>query len=356
MKRKALLVMVGILLVVALVVAGCPGATPAPTTPGSSPTVSTPAAPQFHWRFQCMVPDADLDYQITAKGIAAKIEEVSEGQIKVDVFPAGALVAPEEIFSAVIDGTIEMGMDMTCAAGEMVPTDYCTALHGSAETLEEYYDMVYRTGLIDIVREDFREVGIHFLCVTLGGPDLLRATFRLDGWDAIKGKKGWANPAFVEVIEKLGGVSVNVPGYDMYSAMKLGTIEWHGWSVAELEMMGWKEVTKSLVIDPPMKIAANNVYVNLEAWEALGPELQEKLNWAVIHASVDWGLEYRDENYKAIAASEEYGVEIIKFSAADKAKYIELCVEDWDRIAAMSPRNAECIELAKEWMRKIGRL
>ena len=352
MKRKALLVLLGTLLVVTLVVTACAEPTPAPP----EEEVPAPAEAEFHWRFQCAYPDADLDYQITTKGMAALIEKISEGRIKVDTYPAGALVAPEEIFSAVIDGTIEMGMDMTGAVGEMVPTDYCTGLHGSAETLEEYYDLCYRTGLMDIFREDFREHGIYLLCITLGGPDLLRATFRLDGWDAIKGKKGWANPAYIGVIEELEGVSVDVPGYDMYSAMKLGTIEWHGWSVAELETLGWKEVTKSMVLDPPMKIASNNVYVNLEAWEALGPELQEKVDWAVIHGAVDWGLEYRDWNYEAIAASKEYGVEFIKFSAADKAKFIELCVKDWDRIAAISPRNAECVELAREWLRKIGRL
>jgi TRAP-type C4-dicarboxylate transport system substrate-binding protein len=347
-------VLVGIVLVVALVVTGCPGTAPAPTTPGSSPT--SPAAPKYHWRFQVMVPESDLDYQITSQGIAALIEKVSEGQIKVDVYPAGALVGEGEIFSAVIDGSIEMGIDMTGAVGEMIPTDYCTGLHGSAETLEEYYDLIYRTGLMDIFRKDFQEVGVHLLCITLGGPDLLRASFRLDGWDAIKGKKGWANPAYIPVLEQLGAVCVDVPGYDMYSAMKLGTIEWHGWSVAELETMGWKEVTKSLVLDPPMKIASDEVYVNQKAWDALSPDLQEKIDWAVQHGAVDWGLEYRDWNYKAIAASEAYGVEMIKFSAADKAKFEDLCVKDWDRIAAMSPENAQCIELTKEWMKKIGRL
>ncbi len=350
------------IVVVLLFTLACAQTAPPPATPpspGPTPTPGTPtpaAGPEFHWRFQCAYSEADVDYQVTTKGIATLIEKMSDGQIEVDTYPVGALVAPEEMFSAIRDGSIEIGMDMTGILGEIVPTDYCTALPGSADNLEEYYDLIYRTGLLDIFREDFSENGIHLLCITLGGPDALRASFRLDSWDDIKGKKGWSNPLSAGPLTKLGAVCVEVPGYDMYTAMKLGNIEWHGWTLAELETLGWKEVTKSVVLDPILKIASNNIYVSSKAWQALGPELQEKLDWAVIHGLIDWGLEYRDWNYKAIAASKEYGVEFINMSAANKAKYIELCVEEWDVLATKSPRNAQCVELTKEWLRKIGRI
>jgi TRAP-type C4-dicarboxylate transport system substrate-binding protein len=343
---------ISLIIAALLLTLACAGpATPPPSGP------ETPGAeePEFHWRFQCAYSEADIDYQVTTQGIAALIEEVSGGKIEVDTYPVGALVAPEEMFSAIRDGSIEMGMDMTGAVGEIVPTDYCTALPGSAENLEEYYDLIYRTGLLDIFRNDFNENGIHLLAITLGGPDAMRASFLLTGWDGIKGKKGWANPLCVGPLTELGGVCVEVPGYDMYTAMKLGNIEWHGWTLAELETLGWKEVTKSVVLDPILKIASNNVYVSLKAWQALSPELQDKINYAVTHSLLDWGLEYRDYNLKAIAASKEYGVEFVNFSAADKAKYVDLCVKSWDELAAKSPQNAQCVELTKEWLKKVGR-
>ena len=349
--KKLLILLLVMAISVSLGVVGC---APAPTpVPAPAPTPApAPAAPEFYWRFQCPYPEADLDYAVTTKGVAALIEKASDGQVKVDTYPAGALVADEEILSAVIDGAIEIAMNMTGAQGEIIPTGYCTGLIGSAETLGEYYDLNYRTGLLDIVREDFREHGLYLIGTTLPGPACLRASFRLDSWDALKGRKGWANPADTNVLTQLGGICVDVPGYDMYSAMKLGTIEWHEWSVAELETLGWKEVTKSFVLQPILKPASNDIFVNLKAWEALGPELQKKIEDAVIHGLVDLGLEYRDTNAKALIAAEEYGVEMIRMSPADCARFKDLCVKDWDSIATISPRCAECIEIAKEWLKK----
>jgi TRAP-type C4-dicarboxylate transport system substrate-binding protein len=331
---------------------------PSPTSVSSTSPASTSGsvAPQFHWRFQCAYAEADVDYQITVKRLAALIEKVSDGQIKVDTYPVGALVAPEEMFSAARDGTIEMGYDMTGAEAEIVPTDYCTSLPGSAENLEEYYDLIYRSGLLDIFRQDFANKGIFLLGINLGGPDCLRATFNLDSWDAIKGKKGWANPQVVDVLTKLGGVCVEVPGYDMYSAMKLGTIEWHGWTLAELETLGWKEVTKSVLLDPIMKIASNDIYLNLKAWQALSPDLQTKISDEVIHHTLDWGLEYHDYDLKAIAASKAYGVKMVTMSAADKAKFLDLCHQEWDTtFAKKSDLSAQCVKIYEDWLKKEGR-
>lgn len=358
LKRMLVSIILILILIVPILMVSCSETSPEPSpSPAPSPAPApSPVEPKYHWRFQSHVPDADLDYHVTTVGVAEIIERVSEGQIQVDTFPVGALVAPEEMFSALVDGAIEMGIDMTSALGEMVPTDYCTALPGSAKNLEEYYDLCYRTGLLDIFQQDFQEKGVHLLAITLGGPDALRSSFSLRGWDDLKGKKGWSNPSCVDIITQLGGVCVEVPGYDMYSAMKLGTIEWHGWTVAELESMGYKEVTDTMVLDPILKIASNNIFVNKEAWDALDTELQDKISDAVIHGLVDLGLEYRDYNYEAIAAAKEYGVEFVEFSEADIAKYIDLCIADWDRVAEISPRTAECIEIAKDWMRKMGRI
>ena len=165
--KKIVLFLLVMAVSVSLSIVGCtPASTPAPgptptLTPTPTPTPAptpAPAQAEFKWRFQCPYADSDIDYSIVAKGVAALIEKASDGRIKVDTYSAGALVAPDEVLSAVIDGSIEMGMNMTGAQGEVIPADYCTGLIGSAETLGEMYDLTYRTGLFEIVQKDFRSV------------------------------------------------------------------------------------------------------------------------------------------------------------------------------------------------------
>jgi len=312
--------------------------------------------PKFKWKLQCGFPESDGSFHILAKGVAKIIEETSEGLIEVKVYPAGALVAPEEMHSAVIDGSIEMAYDMAPASGELVPVSYTLSLYGGPQNLAEQYDLLYRMGLFQLAQKGFEKAGLHLIISPLVGREVLRARFRFDSWDAFKGKKGWASPGTVNVIQKLGGVCVNVPGYDMYTAMKLGAIEWHAWTIAELETMGWKEVTKSVVIDPPTLLPADVVYINPKAWNAIGAELQQKIEAQLRLKLMDLGLEYWDNDAKAILAAKKYGVEFIQLSSADKSKYQQYCVEDWDNLAASDPLAAEAIKIAKEFLRKMGRL
>jgi len=268
------------------------------------------------------------------------------------------LVAPEEMFSSLVDGTIEATENMSMAEAQIVPESLLLALHGCAQDINELYELVYKRGLFELVQQAYEEQGVHFLVTSMNGRILLRArkTGILDSWDSFKGTKGFASPPLIPVLTQLGGTCVEVPGFDMYSAMKLGTIDWHEWSIAELENLGWKEVTKTVLLSPITQMGAENVLINRKAWEAIGPELQKKIQSIVLKNVMDMGKAYVAENHKAIAASKKYGVEFIEMSEADKVRFYKLCVKDWDSIAELSPRCAKGIEIAKEFLRGKGSL
>lgn len=345
--KKLLILLLVAVMSVSLGVLACAPA-PAPTP--------APAEPEFHWRYQVAYAASDGSFLVEAEGIARLIEEASEGRIKVDTYPVGALVAPEEIFSAVLDGAIELGLNLSSAEGEMIPSAYTLSLTGASQDLSEAYELVYNRGLFEIVQEAYQELGVHYLVGTFSGRIVLSAQFKANSWDAFEGTKGWATPPTQPVLTELGAVCVAVPGYDMYSAMKLGTIDWYEWTIAELETLGWKEVVQSVLISPITMIGVNNTLVNREAWEAIGPELQQKIQSALIDNVMDLGLQKNEMDDKAIAAAKEYGVEIVEMSEADKARFIIVCAETWDYTAEMSPRAAESVRIAKEYLRSLGRL
>ena len=154
---------------------------------------------------------------------------------------------------------------------------------------------------------------------------------------------------------ELGGSNVDLPGYDFYSTMQLGTIDYFTWTIAELETLKFKEVCQSVLLDPVLFQASTDFYVNLEVWEALDPELQNRIEDRLQHRLMDIGLAIRDVDDRSIAASREYGVEFVVMSEADKARFLSLCDEDWDRLAALSPGCAEIIEINRAYMPFAGK-
>ena len=319
------------------------------------PTASLAKA-KYHWRFQCAFNESDLSYKLQTVEVAKLIEKASDGQIKVDTYSAGALVGPEELFGSVVDGTIELGLNLCTAEAEFIPEAMFLSVPGGPRNMAELYEYQYKTGLFKLVQEAYKEKGAHLLASIGVGRILLRArkTGILNSWAKFKGTKGFASPQIIPILTKLGGICVDVPGYDMYTAMKLGTIDWHEWTIAELETLGWKEVTKTILISPPTSVGACNVFINLEAWEELGPQLQKKVQTMVIENLPKIAQKYVAENNKALEASKKYGVEFVKMSDADISKYTRLCVQQWDIMAKKNSRCAKAAEIVKSFVKSKG--
>jgi TRAP-type C4-dicarboxylate transport system substrate-binding protein len=342
---KKLWVLLSLLLISALM------AIPLSACSSSAPLTSTA---KYKWRFQVAFPESDGSF-VLGQGVKKIIEEASNGQIAVEIYPAGALVAPEEQLSATIDGSIDMSYNMSPADAELVPAALTASLPGAGKTLDEQFDLLYNMGVFKNIQADYESKGLHLLINPLAGREMLRSTFNFTGWDSFKGKKGWANPVTVNILTQLGGVCVDVPGFDMYSAMKLGTIEWHAWTISEFETTGLKEVTKSAVLDPPTLLAADAVVINPKAWQSIGPDLQNKIEDQLIKNVKSLGQAYWDRDNSAIAAAEKYGVTFLKMSDSDAVKYQNLCVKEWDNFAAEGPWAAKNIVIGKEFLKKVGR-
>ena len=354
MKPKRLVVVTGIMfllltLVALPLMAGC--ATTSAPTPAPTPAAGPPQQEaEFHWRMHSAFPAADITTQVHSTRIAKIIEEASEGRIKVDHFPGESIVGFNELVSAVKDGTLEVGYHFSPAACDLIPENNTTALAGCCRNVGEQYYYLYKTGRLEILREAFEENGLFLLCNALPGEEVIYTSFDVTGWDDFKGKKGSMTPNTINIITELGAVVVPIAGWDEYTAMKLGNIDFFNYTLGELESLKFYEVAQCVILEPPTTIATDDCFVNLEAWEAIGPELQNKIEMAVRAELMDMGMEYRKRNAHAIEIGEESGVKLVKFSAADIKRYEDLAIKDWDQIAALNSRAAELIDIAKDFV------
>ena len=63
----------------------------------------------FEWKMVTTWPPKFPVLQIGAERFAKRVEEASEGRIKIQVFAGGELVPPLGVFDAVSKGTVEVG-------------------------------------------------------------------------------------------------------------------------------------------------------------------------------------------------------------------------------------------------------
>lgn len=202
---------------------------------------------------------------------------------------------------------------------------------------------------------DYEKIGLHYLAASATMPIVLMADFPVNTWDDLKGKQGFVDPIVQDMFVKMGAAPVEVPGFDMYSAMKLGTTDFILWTLAELETSKLKEVVTHVVMDPVIYPCVEDIYVNEKAWESIGPELQTKVSNAVILAQWDLGWLYRHNDNKAIALAKEYGVKFVTMPTAEKAEYANLARGVWDDIAKKSPECAEAVQMVKDFAEFKGR-
>jgi len=307
----------------------------------------------FKWRIQDIGGEADGSQWILLKNLKKLIEEASEGQVQVEYFPAGTLCEPDSILDAVAKGAIEGGNIIAGMAAHRVPSSLGSEMPFGVRDRYQLHELHSVWGLDDIIREEYAKNNIYLLSTTYAGTIAFQSSFPVNTLNDFKGKKVWCTPNSLW-LTNFGAASTDVPGFDMYMALKLGTIDGFVWTVLELEYFKFKEVVK-YIMEPSLLVPAMHFIVNMKDWNALGPELQRKIQDHVDAHKFNV-ITKEAVKYDAIALEEakKYGVKTITLSPSDVDKMKKEVKKYWDEVAGMSPHSAKMIEVYRSWMKYRG--
>jgi len=307
---------------------------------------------KFKWRMQSALPEGDADFAINTKGVAKLIEEGSGGQVKVEVFPVGVLVGPDSIVDAVSKGAIEAGHIIAGMAADRVPSALGSEMPFGTRDRDDVFVLHQLWGMADIMRQEYAQHNIHFLTNFHDGQLTFQSTFPVESTASFKGKKVFAIPNCLWLTQ-FGASPVEVPGLDLYTAMKLGTINGMTWTVAELETTNLKEVVKHVTF-PALLTPGTHLLVNKKAWDALGSDLQRQIQDHVDANVYSLGVEYDRANDQALSAAKKYGVKVRTLPPAEIAKLRAASRSFWDEIEGLSPHSKKMVELYKAFMKEKG--
>ena len=318
-------------------------------------SVGPSPAEVIRWRGQNTYPGIGVGK--AAEKTVKWIKEITGGRLVIDLVAAPGLVPVGESFNAVSRGVIDCIMPHYGAAyASQVPEAAIqTGPPFAWENVAEAYDCYYHRGLYEILNAVHAKYNVFWIPQIQADIRFLGTSFPCYGIDDLKGKKIRAVGTDAKYITKLCASAVSIPGPELYTAMKLGTVDGCIYSLSSINVFA--DIWPYYVVSPNYGGDVGCFLFNLDSWKALPDDirtlLERELKYQILASSIyntTIRLKYCAE------AQAKYGTKFITWSDEDKAKAIEAGMSFYDELAEISPAAAEAIDIIKLQMREFGKL
>lgn len=305
-------------------------------------------AADYTWQIQSVVPESDADWYVTLTRMKEVVETASEGTVELQIFPAGALVGEEAVVDAVSSGAVDGAHIIAGIAATQVPSALGTEMPFGVEDAQQHHDLHYKAGLLEIIGAEYATQNIELIGMGTSGDLVFMSTAPIRTAEDLSGRKVWTIPTALW-LTAFGAVPTEVPGFDMYSAMRLGTIDGFTWTIGELEAGNFKEVVKN-VMQPKLLTPGTHLIINQDRWNELPVELQATIKTALEDAHLEIAAEYQTVDEQAVAAAKEHGVEFIELEAESVAAMEEASRSFWSEVESASPAAAQMVQAYRDFL------
>jgi TRAP-type mannitol/chloroaromatic compound transport system substrate-binding protein len=248
-------------------------------------------------------PERMTGLQSSAERLARSITTLSEGRLKVTVYPDGSLVHAFEVFDAVAAGVIDMyhASDYYFEAKSPALSFFCAVPYGmTADELCSWIDFGGGRPLWD-------EVDAQFNIKPLMA---LNTGVQMGGWfvkeigkpEDFKGLRYRMPGPGGEVLRRMGATVVSIPGGEIVSALKSGAIDASEWVGPWMDMeLGLDQAADYYYYPGFHEPGTNNTLgINKTLWDGLAPS-DRALIEAATQAEVTRSLaQFNAENVKAL--------------------------------------------------------
>lgn len=208
---------------------------------------------------------------------ARKIEEESDGRLKVEIFPSATLSKADAAYDAAAKGTVDIGSQLQGYTNGRFPLTQITELPGlsnSAVQMNCMLQTLYDDGVISSEYEDTHLLfmmgtgpgGIHTIDKPIKKPEDLKG-LRIRRPSAIAG----------DIIEAAGGTPVGLPATDVYTSLQRGVLD--GLSLPWDAMGSFKLIELANThTNIPFYSSAIVVTMNKDKYEGLPDDLKQVID------------------------------------------------------------------------------
>ena len=312
----------------------------------------------IHWKMVTTWPKNFPGLGTSAEALAKNITQMSNGRLDVKVYAAGELVPALEVFDAVSRGTAEMGHSTAYYWKGKAPAVQFFSSIPYGMTAQEFNAWLEYGGGLQLWEEVYAPFNIIPMVAGNTGA-------QMGGWfnkeinslDDFQGLKMRMPGLGGEVLKKVGAVTVNLPGSEIFTALQTGTIdatEWVGpyndlafglYKAAKYYYYpGWQE--------PGSAVEA---LFNKDAFNALPADLQEIVRAATQQANVAMLSEFTARNDAALATLVNEHNVVLKEFPKDLLEALKVASnETLNEVAANDPMSQKVYDSFKSFLASVS--
>jgi TRAP-type mannitol/chloroaromatic compound transport system substrate-binding protein len=289
----------------------------------ASTQIATPAiaqsSPTVTWRMTASWPKS-LDTIFGAvEHLAKRVNDMSDGKFKIQVFSAGEIVPGLQAMDAVQNGTVESchtspfyyyGKDPSFAFGTDIPFGMNARMRNA---------WMYFGGGLELMNDFHKSFNVTYL--PAGNTNAqMGGWFRkeINSMEDLKGLKMRIGGLAGTIMSKLGVVPQQIAGGDVYPSLEKGTIDAAEWvGPYDDEKLGFVKVAKYYYYPGWWEVGPTvGVYVNLAKWAELPPAYQAMLQSASAEANQWMSAKYDALNPAALKRLVAAGAQLKSFPPA----------------------------------------
>lgn len=307
------------------------------------------------WKMQVTHPFGNAGAN-TAFFWAEAMEKMTNGRLKVEIFPPNAMCPTSQILQFLEKGVFDAAITYGGFYTGMIPeTDLEIGLPLGHQTWDEVWDAMWKRGLGDVIQEAYSEHGIKWYPCAADCYYHFNTTTPITKLEDLKGKKIRAVGVYGKYVQSLGASVTTVHPAEMFMAMKLGTIDGAIYGATGLQDIKLHEVVKYYTLPTAAQISLSLV-INKKSIENLPPEIRSVVEIGSRYIVSDLSNEYITHCKNSLNKSIAMGSTQISWLPEQELKKMRTLVRPiWDELAAKSPRMKKGVDILKQQMRDLGR-
>jgi TRAP-type mannitol/chloroaromatic compound transport system substrate-binding protein len=297
------------------------------------------------------------------KQFCDNVGNITEGKLVIEGFPAGAIVGTFEMFDAVKAGVFDA---MHCFdvywPGKIPVATFLSSYPFGMDRPDQWDTWYTALGGKEIAREAYAEQNMYWLGPIQHDDNLIHSKVPIRHFEDFKGKKlRYPGGIIADIYRAAGVATVLLPGGEVYPALEKGVIDGADFVGAAINYnLGFGEIAKYIIMGPPstpclhQPVDLMSIEINLNSWKKIPPHLQALLEAAMVEHSRD--------QYTAIQAADivafekfqkEQGVEVIRLTEEDIAKFRRFAPAMWVKWAKKSPRAMRAFKSQLAYMKSV---
>ncbi len=305
---------------------------------------------RFHTYF-----GTEIDHVI--KKFRDTVKEQSGGDLRVQVFHGGELVASDQLLEATSKGSIDIAHGVgSYWSGQVDIGNIEAGLPGGWTSIEEAKTFFASEPVDAILNEAYEEAGVVYLGKGWGHDYDLLTKEPVTSLEDLKSRKIRATAQIGKVLGSLGIQTVYLPAGELYIGLSTNLIDGaiYGGPVEYEQLKLNETATHYTRLNMLMPGWTDTYLANPDTWNALSDEHKTIMQDAIAAYAQDLNDWLADGNK---SVEEKGGVFTFATLPAEDSKQLTIAAQEvWQEEAARSERNDKLIELLIENAKAQGRL